>query len=374
MRIPRELSEVCNRIAAICPWNILAIVLIGSFSTAEGTILKQHKDTIEHLSDYDLEILVKFYDPFLLKKANIHASQSNLKISVGIIPVSQLSKLKMIQTYDMKMKGIFIIGNKELLDQIPMGVPSDVPKYEAIRRLLNSVMEMNEAIGSCENLNSDKHSNRTVKLVYSTAKAYLACCTALLTLVGKYRPTYQERDHLFSKLFVSHFEELHRKYPSFPMKVHLALKFKLNPKSIELREFSQEWFDARNYLLSTLKYVLSKYFRDSNTDLFNLLKNLEYLPPKPFLNIAYVLNLLFKKKLPPIRALFITPMIEIQTAGVYLIKSLNEDGSINEELLNKTFEMIKRVYPIKKFLKNDWNAIKNVIVHAWNIAPDYSMD
>ncbi|WP_287585361.1 hypothetical protein [Candidatus Borrarchaeum sp.] len=374
MKIPGELSEVCNNIATICPWNILAIVLIGSFSTAEGTFFQIHKDEKKSLSDYDLEILVKFYDPFLLKKANFIASQSNLKISIGIMPISQLSKLKMIQTYDMKMKGVFIIGNKELLDSIPMEVPSDIPKYEAIRRLLNSVMEMNEAIGSCEYLNSSKRSNLTVKIKYSIAKSYLACCTALLTLVGKYLPTYQERNQLFSKLFKSYFKELHRKYPSFPIKVRLALKFKLNTKSTELSEFPQEWFEARDYLLSTLKYVLSKYFRASNTNLFNLLKNLEVLPPKPFLNIAYALSLLFKKKIPPIRAFFITSMLEIQTAGVYLIKSINEDGSINEELLNKAREKIKKFYPINKRSIKDWNSIKNVIVHAWNIAPDYSMD
>lgn len=374
MRIPRELNEVCNRIVAISPWNIAAIVLVGSFSTEEGTVIRKHENEIEQLSDYDLEILVRFYDPFLLKRANIQASHSSLKLSIGIIPVNQLNKLKMIQTFDMKKKGVVLIGNRKLLDRIPMHAASDVPRYEAIRRLLNSVMEMNEAIRSYKDLTTKLYSHNDLEIAYSIAKAYLACCTALLTLVGKYRLTYKDRDHLFSKIFASHFKELFEKYPSFPMKVHTSLKFKLDPKPIELSEFPKEWFEVRDCLLNTLKYVLSKYFKDSNRDIFSLLKNLDNLPPKPLHNIAYILSLLLKRKIPPLRAFYVTPMIKIQTAGVYLIKSINEDGSINKELLNKAFEKTKRINSINTGLNNDWNSIKNAIVNAWHMAPDYSID
>ncbi|KXH74430.1 MAG: hypothetical protein AM326_00075 [Candidatus Thorarchaeota archaeon SMTZ-45] len=370
VKLPRTLYTLCNKIMRISPWNIISIYLIGSLSTGEGTILKDG-NTVHILSDYDLEVILRFYSPLFIRSASKLEEESSLKVKIGILPAFSLKNLKLIQMYELKKKGILLLGSKDILDQIPMEKPSDIPLLEGIRRLLNGIVEMIEAIRYDE-VKNEISSEQIQTLNYSSSKAYLACCSALLTLIGEYRPSYRERCEIFKKVFRQKFKELNKVFPDFPEKVQRALNFKLQPSLSEFKQSSEEWFTSKDYIMATLEYYLSKYFSKTEYDLFSSLQDLQTLPIQPIFNLSYALNsLLFLKKIPPFKSFFTIPMISIQIAAVYLMCSISKNKSHDLEMLKKARDFVSMIYRTKD-VSLHWNVLRDIIIKTWKIAPVYT--
>ena len=370
VKFPRDLYNLCNKILKLSPWNVIAILLAGSLSSGEGTIIR-NGNNVHVLSDYDLEVIVRFYNPIFVRSLNKLEKESSLKVRIGVIPAFSLKHLKLIQMYELKKKGLLLLGNREVLNQISMDVPSDIPLLEGIRRLLNGIIEMIEAL-NYDDIGSKISDRQSHRLIYSSSKAYLACSSALLTLIGKYRPSFRDRCKLFNKFFKVCFKELREKFPDFPEKVQKALNFKLYAELNDFNESLEEWFNAKSYIIATLEYYLTKYFSETGFNLFKLLQKLETLPIQPIFNIYYAFNsLLFLKKIPPLKSFFTVPMISIQISGVYLMTSINKQGSIDLQMLKKAAELIGRVYSVKK-LNLDWNELRNIVIKTWKIAPEYT--
>jgi len=370
VKLPRDLYVLCNKILKLAPWNIIAILLAGSLSRGEGTTIKKGNQ-VHVLSDYDLEVIVRVYDPLFIRRANRLEKNSSLNVRIGIIPAFSLKSLKLIQMYELKKKGLLLIGNRDVLNQIPMDSPKDIPLLEGVRRLLNGIIDMIEAI-RYENIKGKLSHNQVHKLIYSSSKAYLACCSALLTLIGEYRPTYRDRCILFARLFKAHFKDLNKTFADFPEQVQRALDFKLRPDLSVFNKPLDEWFKAKNYILATLEYFLTKYFSENN-DLFISLEKLQNLPIQPIFNFYYALNsILFLKKIPPLKSFFTVPMIAIQISAVFLICSISEkNGSIDLDMLKKAKEYISTIYRTKG-LSLDWDLLRNIIIKTWKIAPEYT--
>jgi len=370
VKLPRDLFVLCNKILKFSPWNVTSIILTGSLSRGEGTFLKE-KNTVHVLSDYDLEVIVRFYDPIFLRRVGHLEKESSLKIKIGILPIFSLKKLKLIQMYELKKKGVVLLGNKNVLNLIPLEGPSDIPLLEGIRRLLNGIMEMIEAL-FYENVTGDLSHAQSLRIIYSCSKAYLACCSGLLTLIGEYRPTYRERYKVFKDLFKLKFKRVNERFPDFPEKVERALNFKLHPDVSEFNNSLEEWFTTKNYILATLEYFLSQYFSETYSDLFTSLEKLKSLPIQPMFNFYYALNsILFLKKIPPLKSFFTVPMINTQISAVYLMCSINKNGSIDLEMLKKARDVINKIYPVKG-ISLDWNVLRDITIKTWKIAPVYT--
>ncbi|MFX1518992.1 MAG: hypothetical protein ACFFCD_03625 [Promethearchaeota archaeon] len=372
MRLPDKIKDLSKKIVELSPWNIRAVVLCGSFAKGEESIVIENNET-HLLSDYDLEVLVKVLDPKIMRKIDALVKQTSLDVSIGIIPLFYLKKLKMIQIYELKKNGIVIFGNKSHLDEISLEIPSDIPKWEGIRLLLNAIMDMN-ALVKHENLLGKINNFQFRSMVYACAKAYLACCRALLTSIGEYRTSLSESYALFSEIYVSKFQSLSKILPDLPNKVKFGLEFKLNPTISRISRSPSFWFEARNYILKVLQYNLSLYLRKPEADLFVLLNILEDLPVQPLLNILYSLSLLMKMgKMPPLSTFFNSPMILAQISGVYIISAVDESGFIKKSFIKTAFQKIRKVYPVKEFCES-WDLIKQVIINVWKLAPTHALE
>ena len=370
MKFEPELYKLCNRILKLAPWNVISIVLTGSLSRGEGTVIRE-KNTIHVLSDYDLEVIVRLYNPLFIRRVSQLEKESPLKVKIGILPLFSLKNLKLIQMYELKKKGVLLLGDKDALNLIPLEAPSDIPLLEGIRRLLNGIMEMIEAI-IYENITGDLSRAQSLRVIYSSSKAYLACCSALLTLIGEYHPTYRERYETFNELFRLKFKELNETFPDFPEKVRRAFNFKLQPNFSEFKNSLGEWFTTKNYILATLEYYLSKYYSKTEFDLFTSLEKLQTLPIRPMFNFYYALNsILFLKKIPPLKSFFTVPMINTQISAVYLLCSIHKDGSLDLEMLKKAREFVSKIYSTKG-ISLDWNVLRDITIKTWKIAPVYT--
>jgi predicted nucleotidyltransferase len=365
-----ELYKLCDRIATLAPWNVISIILTGSLSRGEGTTVRE-KNTVHVLSDYDLEVIVRLYDPLFVRRIGHLEKKSPLNVKIGVLPVFSLKNLKLIQMYELKKKGVVLLGDKNVLNLIPLETPSDIPLLEGIRRLLNGIMEMVEAL-IYETMTGNMSRSQSLKICYSSSKAYLACCSALLTLIGEYRPTYRERCKVFNDVFRSKFKRLNETFPDFPEKVQRALNLKLQPEISEFKNSLEELFNTKDYILTTLEYYLSQYLLEKQSDLFTSLEKLKTLPIQPMFNFYYALNLiLFLKKVPPLKSFFTVPMIHTQISAVYLMYSIHKDGSIDLEMLQTARNFINKIYPTKG-IPLDWNALREITIKTWKIAPVYT--
>lgn len=373
MKVPTELIELCKKIVNLSPWNIRSIILSGSYAKKEFSILKGEE--LEIFSDYDLEVIVRLYNPFLIGRINKIITDFPMKVTVGIIPEFLLNRLKMIQIFEMKRSGILIFGDRDVLEKIPMETSSDIPIWEGIRYLLNANMELVESVNySC--FKGKISQSQFQNMVYSCAKAYLICCKALLVLIGEFRINLFESYELFANYFPTRFKGLRKKLPLLVEKIHFGLNFKLEPKLDKIPRSLEIWFETRDYLLTTLEYCLSKYLGRPNESLFSLLEHLLQMPPKILQNLAYLTNLIFsKKKFPPILMLFKIPILLAQISGIYLSKAIDEKMITNRAFLEKAIKNVNMVYPVNISDRIEiWDSVRNIILNIWKIAPDYVLN
>ena len=94
-----------------------------------------------------------------------------------------------IANYDLKY-GSKVIYGKNYLEKIPSFKPEDIPIWEGIRLLLNRMAE------ALEHFSIDNPSDETV---FWCDKIILACQDALLLTIGRYTPSYRERNKIFTE-------------------------------------------------------------------------------------------------------------------------------------------------------------------------------
>jgi hypothetical protein len=309
--------------------NIRAVLLSGSLSKGEGTILRK-KSEVKVLSDMDLHFVLKYpWDFFLLRK-KIEVFLENLtvpfEVSVGL--EWRMNGNRTIQSYELKKSGKVLFGDPFILDSISMDSPTQIPRWEGIRLLLNRVIELINVLIKYET--ADSKENFDAEFYYVCMKAYLACCDDFLLLENQFAPSCQERYEQFVRLFKS--SHLRKVMPDLDEKVTEAIKFKLN-----LRDFSEIprlqnmrlWFDCRDTVIEILKYSLSVYLKTENKKLESLLAELEKRIPRGNSGILYFLESLIRDKKLVSPIVLKPPRLYAQIAGVYHAQALNKDKTAN---------------------------------------------
>lgn len=182
-----------------------SIILSGSFGRGEATVTDQNGQ-LAFLSDCEITIIPYKY---LLNRRKVDRfaqdfyGKTGLKVEIwGAIPTLYLltpflsKKLKpSIGNYDLKY-GSRVIYGKDYLQRILEFKAEDIPLWEGIRLLLNRMIEA---------LESFSPGNPSRETLFWTDKIVLACQDALLLSLGKYSPSYQQRNKILLQVFPDHF-------------------------------------------------------------------------------------------------------------------------------------------------------------------------
>jgi hypothetical protein len=313
--------------------SIRAIVLSGALSRDEGTILKK-KDSVKVLSDMDLIFVVKYpWDFFLLRK-RIDALLENLEVPFEVSAGLEwrVNGNRTIESYEMKKKGRVLFGDPSILCLIPLSTPTQIPKWEGIRLLLNRIVELVNLL--VKNEISDSGESFDPEFYYVCMKAYIACCDAFLLLQNQFAPSYKERYEKFVRLFK--LSDLRPIIPDLEVKVTEAIRFKLNLGGFATSGFKtmRLWFDCRDTVFEALRYFLSAYLKIENKNLKFLLEALERRIPRGTSGFLYFLDCLVRdKKLRVSTIALKPPRLYSQIAGVYIAQALNEGKRVNFALM-----------------------------------------
>jgi predicted nucleotidyltransferase len=157
--------------------NVLTVVIVGSASRGE-----QWPATDRRNSDIDVMVVTRSSSPLLGRRiARILEPHHASGLEGGQVPLATLSRHRTLINYEARWSGCVVDGDAAVLTRIPMRGPDEIPHWEAVRLLLNRVMEHVK-------LRSGSTTPETV-----AQKSYEALGEALLVLERRYRPTFRDR-------------------------------------------------------------------------------------------------------------------------------------------------------------------------------------
>lgn len=376
-KISRVIEELRDEI--VSRFRPKSIIITGSFGKGEARVVEEN-GKLKFLSDCEV-ILIPYKWVFSRKKLEEFEHEfykmTGLKVEIwGFTPTIYLcipfmnKRMKpLIANYDLKY-GSKVIYGKNYLEKIPEFRPEDTPVWEGIRLLLN---RMAEALEHFSMDGSDK-------MVFWCDKIVLACQDALLLTVGKYAPSYRERNGIFAES-VEQFE-----LPCIQALANLARKAterRLNGNAEMPNERLKYWFQVSEICDEVFRYVLKRsYSIDFNNYLefqeIYMKSNLARYTTLPFGNpvLQNVFRFLKKKlvgyKLPNIRMLLRIwirwdHMLYSHIPLVYF--GIQEDCKVNVEYVEKVESLLKefgyRVEAGDSSLK-DWLSVKDAFVACWH--------
>jgi len=366
-------GEINKRIKSV------SIILGGGFGKGEGSYeIKNGK--INPLNDYDIYIITKKkvkeevlyeieeecwkktelkpYDEFRTTTTQLDTFSIDLKN----LTIEDLKKLPpLLKIYELKHCSGILYG-EDARKYIYNFEIKDIPLSDGVRFLLNRI-SYNFQTFSPKFFDGIPDGGKT--MIYGCAKARLEIITALLLLKGEMPLTHEGRLEKFKEIY-KEFEELYEEIPDLFEKVkegvELKLKLEVNKDPIEY------WFETREILLKVLEYYLEKVFDVRNFKDFYFDFPERYL--KPYVDFKLGKKKMFSKvvvKLLPLyfnwiyfrrlkkyhrlsygKVLFnrVMPDIFIYLGGIYLYKSVEGSGEVNDNIF-RAYRFIKKVYPVE---------------------------
>lgn len=397
--------------------GITSIILSGGFGRGEGSFLIE-QDKVRPLNDFDVYLVIKnkisedILNEIALearkligteevsmhifkrhKFMNSDASYSQLfYIDLKAFPINYFRHLPpMMRYYDLKNASTVIAGRKDILGEMVNYRLEDLPIAEGLRLLLNRMSHLIQF----PPIYADKKRSHQL-LVFHVVKAYLACAAALLQLSGKYQPSYKRNMEILEQTFADDFPGLYKKIPDLPAKVREFTEFRMQPdfSLYDGRDFNI-WHEAKTNIGLVSQYFLSKYTNKpiDNWDDFSekIRKSIWSKYYNPYLryylkknfnlkigneNILSFINffskiyfncLYFKRMLryqgkfyPKTLFRLSSPELNFFSALPYILFSVNDDKSVNEEMSRKGERILSRCYPISKSRKDpleNWNRL-----------------
>ncbi len=176
--------------------SLRAIVLTGSLSRNEATFIEEG---VHWTLLGDADFFLVFQDEARLPSSSaielatleVKAAlqKRGLIATVGLGPVysSYFRNVSArISSFELKANGCTVWGDNDVLKLVPNFATNQLSLEDAWRLLANRIVEQMEAVALSDARSSDAQ-YRTIKLVLDTATSYLV-------FVGRYSPTYRERE------------------------------------------------------------------------------------------------------------------------------------------------------------------------------------
>ena len=189
--------------------GLRSLVLTGSLARNEGTWLPQNGR--ERLAG-DAEFLAVFGQhaqvPTAIRVASVEREietrlhDSELEVHIGLSSVGP-GYLRTLQphifAYELLERGRVIWGEEKILDLVPRFSPADIPLEDGLRMLMNRIVELLEALCSCDTgRTADDLCRETV--YYCAIKLWLDMATSFLLFQGEYESTYGQRAEKLSRM------------------------------------------------------------------------------------------------------------------------------------------------------------------------------
>jgi len=369
--------------------QVISIILTGGFSRGEGPV-KIDNGEIYPYNDYDLQIvskiklskweadklsnqiskklgykgIINFY-PFRKEEQQI---KNNFYVDLKWDTKDDLKKLlPRIRNYELKYHSKVIYG-RDVRKFIPKSSLTKMPRSEGAKLLLDRMSQM------IEYYSSEGHYEQEC-LSYFIQQAYVAACTSLLLLSGKYQIGYKTSMEILLETYQKDFPELFKEIPNLHHKIRDYVYWKIDPTKPKIENIEQEWFIAKENMLKVSEYFFSKFLNQKIDSAESLSKGILGMGENfylPYLNDIVKSKIGFKNKalsrllVPFVKLVLIkkykdrlgkvegvkigklgnSPDLLIFGALPFIIDSIKKEG-IDLDKLKMAKLILKRVYPVK---------------------------
>lgn len=208
--IARTIVEICcdEASSAVRTFNPIGIILTGSFSRGEGSVLRLSAERSLVLGD--AEFLIIFPDTQSLKpvraaletasrEAETKLSLEGILCPVDFSPACK-SYLKRVPPSifgtELKLYGQVMWGESTLLELLPELRPDSIPKIDAFFLLCNRMVEQ---IGLWRKIEKKEY-KIGIEDFYCILKLYLDLAGSLLIFMDRYQSSYRKRIEVLEKL------------------------------------------------------------------------------------------------------------------------------------------------------------------------------
>lgn len=417
-KIDSQLHLITNTILENIP-GVKSIVLAGGFGKGEGSVEITQDGEIRLLRDFDIVAIVdkipkektqsKIYEE-INESLGIHNPEGELfRFSDFVVCVYFRREQDLIYPdvwfYDLKSESRLLYG-KDVRCLIPWG-RKDIPLSSGLRLLYEKVCGL-LGVFSYIYIKAEKIPEQKRKLlIFECYKTFIEICTALSILASEYEPKYATRARNFPRFYFDKFPDLAQVLPELPAMVKTYTDFKLKPDFAKTRERPIElWFSARDSLGAVLRVYLRRFLGITLSkwkDLPDQAKILARHYYKPFLgpliykrlrfsnsvmlNLASVLyqtltNVEYsyvvtrytqRVYLQPLCRISISPSLKFFQAGIMTLFSLNRDGTIEKDLLEKAARELRRCIPvdISMFDTSGWETVRKQFLKAYSLCTGY---
>lgn len=405
-KIKEYIIFCCNYLFEHYPQKkVKAIILTGSLSRGEGTILVRSDGSLRTFSDIELMVVLSCQDNFQKAKKTFHLLGEKVSseltgkgLHCDIIYGAALSKhlrqsTPAMFTVELQKHGKVIWGDKHILSEMPTLQEADIPRIDAINLLFNRMMEQLIALDDLRYGDSERLENA----IYYIAKVYLDIAGSLLTFQGKYEPTYLERARRFRKEFNQIKQTwLGKKLKGFPQALEFWTDFKLAPSLDKLANDKEEvtaspsllrgyglelWTELVNYVKAVWVWESNQFLGTAWTeDPVKLAR--EYfrkegmkIEARGWLKFAKYSHL-HKRRLPVGQLLRLFPHASPQTlirlsGAIIYFNMLTVAQNSQVDLAQRGFAFAKKhrlpSYRKDNSAKLSWNILKDEVIDNWQL-------
>jgi len=385
-KIDADLKVVCEEILKII--DPVSIILFGGFGRGEGSAHTVGDEVIVS-KDYDTLIVVKKkLPPSVIYEIsqNIHrrlglANPLDLEdmssgASLVQFTINDLLYFSDAKTYEIKAASKLLWGD-DIREMIPLK-PGDLSPLNGIRYLLRKPPGLCYCF-SMNHLIEPPIEEEKATLVHECHRVYLDSGVLLSILAGTYRPTYLERAKVIKESLAERLPDLVKKIPDLVDKIVSMTDFKLFPSQEKYTRIDpiRLWFETRSDLGTILSYFMETLGErvEDRAELFDryatlmdhqfvddlahfYLKERFRISSRPLARLAnisyqrlFCLKYFLKQhrrrgRFYP-RALATFPTFRISTAGLMLLFSVNEDGTLDPTMFDAFKVSLSRMYPVK---------------------------
>lgn len=363
--------------------NPISIILFGGFGRGEGSFIIENRKILP-LNDYDLYVITKKKVPdrildeigkecskaigrggleFYETPLEVYDKNKFFHVDLRCLTPNQLRRLKKInRTYELKHASTVIYGEDV------RGAIKDfsLPFSESFRYLMNPACQLIVCMDR-NRLKNAFRGDEKILAVHYINKVYLACASALLISAGKFSPTYIGTCEEFKKIYG-------KKFPGLSRRIEEATRFKLRPNFDKKKDITAEWFQARDDLTFTLKYLAEKHLNIRTNELKGVIreiyKKLPYTYFTPYLpfgflsrfmfSAQYLLNVLYFQRTGYAKVLLTWKDvgIRIALAAFLLLYALD-----NEEIKDEAESYINAFAPLRD---NNWDSLRKALLYAYD--------
>ena len=235
----RVIDGCAGFLAERLPGKLVGLVLTGSFSRGEGTVLPVNGH-LRVLGDIEFLVIVpRVTDYRTLRRrvgawgreasARLAAPSVSVDIEFGPVEVGYLRHRARpsIFVYDLATHGKVVWGPPDLLTAIPAFGPERIPREDALHLVFNRTIEQLEAYDRLDDLAGEA----LLDVAYQRVKLVLDLAGSALAFAGAHATSYAERPAAFATLLARTPALAARLPADFESELERAVRAKLDPSA-----------------------------------------------------------------------------------------------------------------------------------------------